>query len=160
MHKLQNYTVESVTAGHPDKVCDQISDAILDACLAQDPRSRVAVECFGGHGLLAIGGEITTSADIDAAQIARQVYRQIGYSDELEIITRLVKQSPDIAQGVDSGGAGDQGIMYGYASAGNDEYLPEAIALVHKLTHGLHELRAERPYQRPCARTAKPRSPC
>lgn len=134
------YTVESVTAGHPDKVCDQISDAILDECLRQDPRSRVAVESFGGHGLLVIGGEVTTDAEFDAAEIARKVYKNIGYNDELEIITRIVKQSPDIAQGVDTGGAGDQGIMYGYASDETDEYLPKGIVYVHKLTKGLEDL--------------------
>src|SRR5512137_2878560 len=106
-YSTKTYSVESVTDGHPDKVCDQISDAILDECLRQDPYSRVAVECFGGHGLLVIGGEITTKAEFDAAKIAREKYRAIGYDDELEIITRLVKQSPDIAQGVDNGGAGD-----------------------------------------------------
>lgn len=141
MYHNQHYTVESVTAGHPDKVCDRISDAILDEALRQDPRSRVAVECLGGHGLLVINGEITTKAEIDAGNIARRVYQNTGYDDELEIISRLVKQSPDIAQGVDSGGAGDQGIMYGYAVAGNGEYMPDSVALAHKLTKGLEDLR-------------------
>ena len=81
-----NYTVESVTSGHPDKVCDQISDAILDACLAQDPKSRVAVENFGGHGKLVIGGEVTTLAKVDYEKIAREVYKSIGYDADLEII--------------------------------------------------------------------------
>ncbi|MCK5416073.1 methionine adenosyltransferase [Candidatus Parcubacteria bacterium] len=134
------YTVESVTAGHPDKVCDQISDAILDECLRQDQNSRVAVESFGGHGLLVIGGEITTNAEFDAEKIARKVYKDIGYNDNLEIIVKIVKQSPDIAQGVDTGGAGDQGIMYGYASNETDEYLPKGIVYVHKLTKGLEDL--------------------
>ncbi|MFC1678477.1 methionine adenosyltransferase [Patescibacteria group bacterium] len=135
------YTVESVTSGHPDKVCDQISDAILDACLEQDPSSRVAIETFGCHGLLVVGGELTTKANIDVEKIARNVYRDIGYFEELEIITRIEKQSPDIAQGVDAQGAGDQGIMYGFATNETSEYLPEGLVLVHKLTKGLEDLR-------------------
>lgn len=135
------YTVESVTSGHPDKMCDQISDAILDACLAQDPKSRVAVESFGAHGLLVIGGEVTSDAVFDASAIARKVYKDIGYDDELEIIERIVQQSPDIAQGVDQDGAGDQGIMYGYATDETPEYLPKGVTYVHKLTKGLEELR-------------------
>lgn len=137
----KTYTVESVTSGHPDKVCDQISDAILDACLAQDPGSRVAVETFGGHGTLIIGGEVTTNAEVDWEGIARDVYKKIGYDQDLEIITRVVKQSPDIAQGVDTGGAGDQGIMYGFATDETEEYLPEAVVKVHKLAEGLENLR-------------------
>ena len=135
------YTVESVTSGHPDKVCDQISDAILDACLAQDPKSRVAVESFGAHGLLVIGGEVTSDAKIDAKAIAEAVYRDIGYDEKLEIIERIVKQSPDIAMGVDQDGAGDQGIMYGYATDETPEFLPLGITLVHRLTKGLEDLR-------------------
>src|SRR3989344_7052189 len=133
MIKPYIYTVESVTSGHPDKVCDQISDAILDECLRQDPKSRVAMETFGAHGLLAIGGEVTTSAVFSAEEIAQKVYRDIGYKENLQIITNIIKQSPDIAQGVDAGGAGDQGIMYGYAAKNSsDEFLPESIVLVHK----------------------------
>lgn len=135
------YTVESVTSGHPDKVCDQVSDAIVDECLRQDPKSRVAVECFGAHGLFVIGGEITTKAKFNAAKIANKVYKEIGYKDKLKIITNIVKQSPDIAMGVDTGGAGDQGIMYGYATNETPEYLPKGIVLVHKLTQGLEKLR-------------------
>ena len=142
MHHSKNlYTVESVTEGHPDKICDQISDAILDACLMQDPKSRVAMESFGAHGLLVLGGELTPDARIDATAIARQVYRDIGYTDELEIIERIVQQSPDIAMGVDTDGAGDQGIMYGYATNETEEYLPSGITIVHKLTRGLADLR-------------------
>lgn len=142
MHYQNNiYTVESVTAGHPDKVCDQVSDAVLDACLKDDPKSRVAMETFGGHGLMVIGGEVTTLADFDAAKIASQVYKDIGYEDGLKIITKIVKQSPDIAQGVDTGGAGDQGIMYGYASRETEELMPRAVVLAHKLTKGLEDLR-------------------
>ena len=111
-----NYTVESVTSGHPDKICDQISDTILDAYLAQDPKSRVAVEIFGGHGKLVIGGEVTSKGEVNYVKIARDVYKEIGYDDELQISANIVTQSPDIAMGVDSGGAGDQGIMYGFAT--------------------------------------------
>lgn len=135
------YTVESVTSGHPDKICDQISDAILDACLTQDPLSRVAIETLGAHGLLVIGGEVTTHADFNAENIARKIYKNIGYKDKLRIITKIVKQSPDIAQGVDTGGAGDQGIMYGYATDETPEFLPLGVVLVHKLTSGLEKLR-------------------
>jgi S-adenosylmethionine synthetase len=138
---LKAYTVESVTSGHPDKVCDQISDAVLDECLRQDPRSRVAVEAFGCHGMLVVGGEVTTSAKIDAGEIAEKVYTDIGYTSKLELITKVVQQSPDIAQGVDTGGAGDQGIMYGYATDETPEFLPLAVVLVHKLTRGLEDLR-------------------
>jgi S-adenosylmethionine synthetase len=135
------YTVESVTSGHPDKVCDQISDAILDAYLKQDPRSRVAVESFGAHGLIVIGGEVTSRGEVDAEAIARKVYRDIGYTSEPEVIVRIVKQSPDIAMGVDTGGAGDQGIMHGYANAETDAYLPLGVTLAHKLSEGLERLR-------------------
>ena len=133
--------MESVTSGHPDKVCDQISDAVLDECLRQDPKSRVAVESFGGHGVLMIGGEVTTNAQFDAEKIAREIYRGIGYDQDLRIITNIVRQSPDIALGVDTGGAGDQGIMYGYASDENSEYLPDAVVKVHSLAKGLEKLR-------------------
>lgn len=139
------YTVESVTSGHPDKVCDQISDAILDAYLAQDPTSRVAVETFGSHGLLVIGGEVTSNATIDAEAIARKVYRDIGYQDELKVIVHLAQQSPDIAQGVNPGGAGDQGIMYGFACDETPEFLPKALVLTHALARGLERLRRDNP---------------
>lgn len=140
-NNFKNYTVESVTSGHPDKICDQVSDAILDACLAQDPKSRVAIETFGAHGLFVIGGELTTTAKIDAVAIAKKVYHDIGHKDQLKVITNIITQSPDIAMGVDTGGAGDQGIMYGFATNETPEYLPRAVALVHKLTKGLEDLR-------------------
>lgn len=140
----KTYSVESVTNGHPDKICDQISDAILDECMRQDPYSRVAIETFGSHGLLVIGGELTSKAEFNAAEIARDIYRSIGYRDELRIITEIVKQSADIALGVDIGGAGDQGIMYGYACDETPEFLPLGIVLVHRLTQGLEKLRKKR----------------
>lgn len=133
--------VESVTAGHPDKVCDQISDAVLDACLKNEPSSRVAVEVFGGHGLLVIGGEVTTKGKIDYEGIGRKVYQEIGYKDKLEVIVRVSEQSPDIEMGVNTGGAGDQGIMYGFATNETEDYLPFGYGLVNKLTKGLHDLR-------------------
>lgn len=136
-------TAENVTWGHPDKVCDQISDAILDECLKQDSNSRVAVETVGGHGKLFIVGELTTTAKIDAAAIARQVYKEIGYTDDLDVTVNLVHQSPDIAQGVDVGGAGDQGIMVGYATSETSEFLPLEHVLVSKLIRRLEEVRSD-----------------
>lgn len=140
-NNFKTYTVESVTEGHPDKICDQVSDAVLDECLRADPKSRVAVESFGSHGLFVIGGEVTTNAKFDAAKIAKKVYKNIGYKDKLKIVTNIVRQSPDIAMGVDGGGAGDQGIMYGYATNETPEFLPKGIVLIHKLTRGLSDLR-------------------
>jgi S-adenosylmethionine synthetase len=138
-----SYTVESVTSGHPDKVCDQISDAILDACLKQDPMSRVAVETFGGHGKLVIGGEVTTTAKVDYEAIAKEVYSQIGYTTPLEVSVNIVTQAPDIARGVDTGGAGDQGIMYGFATDETPEYLPKGVVLAHALAKRLESVRKE-----------------
>jgi S-adenosylmethionine synthetase len=138
-------TVESVTEGHPDKICDQVSDAILDEYLRRDASSRVAVETFGSHGMLVIGGEVTSFGEFDVERLARNLYKKIGYEDDLEIFVNISKQSPDIAQGVDTGGAGDQGIMYGYASGETSELLPLPIVLVHKLTAGLADLRRHNP---------------
>ncbi len=154
-HLLTRYTTESVTAGHPDKVCDQISDAILDACLTQDPKSRVAVETFGSHGTLMIGGEVTTNANVDYEAIVRSVYADIGYTDPLEVFSRVVTQSGDIAQGVDTGGAGDQGIMYGYATDETPEFLPVGVVLAHALARRLETLRTDGtlPYLRPDGKT-------
>jgi S-adenosylmethionine synthetase len=141
MFHFNLHTVESVTSGHPDKICDQISDAILDECLRQDPMSRVAVESFGGHNKLIIGGEVTTTARVDYAEVAARVYREVGYTDPLEITVNIVEQSPDIAMGVDTGGAGDQGIMYGYATDETPEFLPLAQVLSRGLTDRLTEVR-------------------
>ena len=140
-NKTKIYTVESVTSGHPDKVCDQISDAILDECLKDDPQSRVAVESFGGHGVLIIGGEITTNSEVDFKNIAKNVYKDIGYEEDLRIGCNIVCQSPDISQGVDTGGAGDQGIMYGFATDETEEFLPKGLVLAHKLAEELENLR-------------------
>ncbi len=142
-HSLERYTTESVTSGHPDKVCDQISDAILDACLAQDPSSRVAVESFGSHGTLMLGGEVKTKAKVNFEKIARKVYREIGYTDTLKVLNTIAVQSPDIAMGVDTGGAGDQGIMYGYATNETKEMLPLGVVLSHALAHRLEKLRRD-----------------
>jgi len=143
LYNSKVYTVESVTSGHPDKVCDQISDAMLDECLKQDPLTRAGIETLGGHGLLVICGEVTTNAEVDWSEIARTVYRDIGHQNELKILSNVVKQSRDIAQGVDTGGAGDQGIMYGFATDETPEFMPEAIVLAHKLTKGLENLRKD-----------------
>lgn len=141
----KTYTVESVTSGHPDKICDQISDAILDECLRQDPYSRVAVESFGGHGTLIVGGEVTTRAKVNYSAVAQKVYKDIGHKDKLKVIVNIVVQSPDISMGVDTGGAGDQGIMYGYATNETPEFMPKAVVLVHKLAEGLEKLRKGNP---------------
>lgn len=136
-------TTESVTIGHPDKVCDQISDAIVDAYLAQDPMSRVAVNCMGSHGTLFIGGEVTSRGSVNHGALAKKVYRDIGYDEELKIFENVVPQSSDIALGVDTGGAGDQGIMYGYATNETEEMLPKEVVLAHALTRRLAALRKE-----------------
>ncbi len=101
------YTAESVTSGHPDKICDQISDAILDEYLRQDPASRVVVETFGSHGILVIGGEVTSNGKVDAGKIAAKIYKNIGHKNNLKNDVHIVQQSPDIAQGVNTGGAGN-----------------------------------------------------
>jgi S-adenosylmethionine synthetase len=143
------FTSESVTEGHPDKIADQISDAILDACLEKDPYSRVACETLLTTGLAFIAGEITTKAYVDFPSIVRGTVTAVGYTDAsygfdsqtCSVISSIHEQSPDIAQGVDPGGAGDQGMMFGYATNENPEYMPTPIALAHKLTRRLSEVR-------------------
>src|SRR5580658_7159622 len=143
------FTSESVTEGHPDKIADQISDAILDACLAQDPMSRVACETLTCTGLVVVAGEITTNAYVDFQKLVRETVRGIGYDDALKgfdcdtcgVISTINSQSPDIAQGVDSGGAGDQGMMFGFATNETPELMPTPISLAHRLAEKLTEVR-------------------
>ncbi len=143
------FTSESVTEGHPDKVCDQISDGVLDAVLKDDPRGRVACETYVTMGLIIVGGEITTTTFIHVHDLCRNVLKEIGYSDQkygfdyhtCAILNAIHTQSPDISQGVDRGGAGDQGMMFGYACRETKELMPLPIMLAHKLSLKLSEVR-------------------
>ena len=127
-------TAECITPKHPDKICDRISDAVLDECLRQDPLSRVAVETCGGHGKVFVTGEVTTNAKLDIPSIVEKVY-----GEPIEVETNIVKQSNFISQGVDTGGAGDQGIMVGYACNENPEYIPHELYLARDLCKSIYE---------------------
>src|SRR4026209_1973402 len=153
------FTSESVTEGHPDKIADQISDAVLDAIIAQDPTGRVACESLLTTGLVVVAGEITTSCYVDIPRVARETIREVGYTrakfgfdfETCGVITAIDEQSSDIAMGVDALGAGDQGMMFGYACRETDELMPLPIAMAHRFAKRLADVRKAGvlPYLRP-----------
>ncbi len=153
MGMMHIYTSESVSEGHPDKVADQISDAILDELLAQDPTSRVAVETMLAHGVAVVSGEVTTNAYVDVQRVIRETIKSIGYNDTrvgfdgstCGVLVAIQGQSPDIAMGVDTGGAGDQGMMFGMATRETPELMPLPIAIAHALTRKAAEVRHANP---------------
>src|SRR6056300_776912 len=127
-------TAEAVTPSHPDKICDRISDAILDECLKQDPNTRAAIETMGGHGIITVTGELTTQAFVDVPEVVKRVYGK-----DIGVQTNIVRQSPEIARGVDLGGAGDQGIMIGYACNDNEEMVPQEYYFARKLNKYIYD---------------------
>ena len=161
--KQYYFTSESVTEGHPDKLCDYISDSILDECLKQDENSRVAVETFAANNNITVAGQITTKANINVEEIVRNVIKEVGFDNSetdmdyrtCNINIDIAKQSPDIAMGVDVGGAGDQGIMFGFACDETENYMPFAIDIAHKLAKKVTDVRKSREisYLRPDAKT-------
>src|SRR5512145_1623690 len=145
------FTSESVSEGHPDKVCDQISDAVLDSIMKDDPNARVACECFATTGFVLVGGEITTNSYVDIQEIVRETVREIGYTkpeyrfdaDSCGVASHIHQQSPDIFRGVKTGGAGDQGMMFGFATNETPEYMPMPIMAAHKLVKKLADIRKQ-----------------